>query len=133
VACKSAIALYLLNCLCVLSARTPRRKRSAVFQETAIFIEQQKRTLGQGSLQARFAWSFSKTRQLITGKCSQYKNIFYTYMKIPKIQWDFFLVEHRTFSVDSFFMSLSSQTPDHRWTKHWPPVHGPVNSFWRTV
>ena len=28
-------------------------------------------------------------------------------MKIPKIQWDFFLVEYRTFSVDSFFMSLS--------------------------
>ena len=41
-------------------------------------------------------------------------------MKIPKIQWDFFPVEYRTFSVDSFFMSLSSQTPDHKWTKHWP-------------
>ena len=24
-------------------------------------------------------------------------------MKIPKIQWDFFPVEYRTFSVDSFF------------------------------
>lgn len=28
-------------------------------------------------------------------------------MKIPKIQWDFFPVEYRTFSVDTFFMSLS--------------------------
>ena len=65
----------------------------------------------------------------ITGKCSQYKNIFYTCMKIPKIQWDFFQwnTEHL---ASILFLCLSlrkrlitgGQNID-------PQVHGPVNYF----
>ena len=103
--------MLFITCLCVLCPRAPPRKQSAVFQETAIFIEQQKTALAQGSLQDRFHWCFSKTRQLITSKFLQYKNIFYTYMKIPKIKWYFFPVENTDYlgslGVDGFlYLSL---------------------------